>query len=387
MKVAKNTKLIPSFVVMTLMTGCGTTEFSGGSAPSKETPPSVSVPTAPSESDATVDQGSYGLTQWSWACKDKPNDYPAAMPGATASMKDAGPHQMETSAIPADAKLRVSSRLCQAQAPKRDLVLTVDVSASMSSGWLVKTGNDPILNGSCGRLNALNALVKQAEESKAARFAVITFSSAVVTSSSTFFETAAALQTDLVSRSGGKSLAEIVCGGVASTSYDEGLKASADLFNASARKDAVRELYFISDGVPDAGREGRVVAAEIRKNTTIATVMLGSEDDKILKGDIASKDSNQAPIHARASESKDLSNVVSGLSQNRIVGGWYGIRAAGSDVEFSRVNLSLDQLKSDTILPDIELNPVNYPSGLEMRFEYWDRFNRKYTNTGALVWQ
>lgn len=300
-----------------------------------------------------------------------------------------GSHSLSSKYLDKKLSLRFAGEVCDVQGLPRDIVFVVDVSGSMGG----VNGNDPIVNGTCGRRIAIESVVASAGENSGVRYGIVTFSSNVVAKSSAMQPSIAALTNDILSAAGKTQINDVLCAAISGTNYDAGLKGVNQVFS-SGRANAVKELYFVSDGAPDPGNEGKPAAAALRttgvtvggKTTPvmIATTMLGTEDDSILKNDIASKDANGAPIHARVDRASDLADTLKTLSNNRLVDGnvTYGVKG-----QTQKATVSLIQfLKSPTYMSDkASLDSTTFQGGIDIQIQFKDKASNVDQKTGTIT--
>ncbi len=276
-------------------------------------------------------------------------------------------------------KVYFKGRACDVSERSRNVIFVIDVSYSMRLQQdNVTPGYDPMVNGTCGRMEAVRSIIN-AGSSSDVRYGIVTFDKDLQESSSALFSDPQDLFDDVVSSSGYSTIEEVLCAGIDGTNYENALVKAKDLLDSNSFVGSQREIYFLSDGEPADGDEGKDVAADLHKDTTIASVMIGNGTDTILKNNIASKDSNGNPLHRRASDVDDLSRTLIDLTKNYIAEA---------------------QLVFDSVVKDFTSNLNGYEfafggykldaevteSGLEVEFRYRDRFGTTQTKTGKLNW-
>lgn len=371
-------------VAMTLfvgsaLTSCGDNGFSSGQGPAFTT------------GDANRRDGSYDPTlhgqylTWDIPC-DKSQGEPATTPDGKPVLFIGGGDHVISKADVADRPIIFSGKVCHASDSKRDIVLVVDVSGSMDD-------NDPRKGNSCARLRALDQVLQISASGQNNQFAIATFSSAVEVASSRFFDNARDLYADL---SANGNIADVVCAETSGTNYTAGFQEAWNRLSMG-RPDALKEVYFLSDGAPDRGKEGVEIAAQLKAGginidgkhikTTIATVMLGNGNDDILKNKIASKTPDGTVLHARA-DASNLADILGQLAQNGIQTGYLNYRAltGGDQGKWQRVDLRPYLKDGGFILPSMAVNPSTVGTGIEIRLEYYDRTGQKYVVSGRLIW-
>lgn len=123
------------------------------------------------------------------------------------------------------------------------VMFLVDHSGSMNN-------NDPLVNGSCGRLDAANALVEkiksQMAESDEVDVAAVTFGSQAK-SASGFVPIDDFTQAHIN--------AEVFCGAIDQTNYQSALQVASDLVKGTADSETPVVAYLLSDGLPSLGKE------------------------------------------------------------------------------------------------------------------------------------
>jgi len=371
-------------VAMTLflasvLEACGDNGFSSGQGPAFTT------------GDANRREGSYDPTvngpylTWDLPCDDTTGE-PATTPDGKPVLFIGGGDHVVSKADVANHPIIFSGKVCHASDSKRDIVLVVDVSGSMDD-------NDPRKGNSCARLRALDQVLQISASGQNNQFAIATFSSAVEFASSRFFDNAQDLYADLAA---GGNIADVVCAETSGTNYTAGFQEAWNRLSMG-RPDALKEVYFLSDGAPDRGKEGVDLATQLKAGgitidgkhikTTIATVMLGNGNDDILKNKIASKTPDGTVLHARA-DASNLAEILGQLAQNGIQTGYLNYRAltGGDQGKWQRVDLRPYLKDGGFILPSMAVNPSTVGTGIEIRLEYYDRTGQKYVVSGRLIW-
>jgi uncharacterized protein YegL len=123
------------------------------------------------------------------------------------------------------------------------VMFLVDHSGSMNN-------NDPLVNGSCGRLDAANALVEkiksQMAESDEVDVAAVTFGTQAKP---------AASFVPIDDFASSHINAEVFCGALDQTNYQSALQVAIDLVRGSADSETPVVAYLLSDGLPSLGSE------------------------------------------------------------------------------------------------------------------------------------
>jgi hypothetical protein len=275
------------------------------------------------------------------------------------------------------------------------VVFVIDVSGSMGSGGSDSlfgggSGNDPRQGDTCGRLQAIEAVIAAIPQG-AALYSIITFSSGVQSASSASFPTQDALFADLAGDP--TKIADIVCAAGGDTNYQAALTKAGQLLSAG-RPDATKEIYFVSDGQPTQGEDGIAEAAALKTNgvavgteditATIATVMLNGTD-QVMEKYICSKDPSGNPLHAYVNGSGSLTSALTKLAANGIASGDVKYRAAGS-TQYTTLNLMQNLQGFVFTLPSITISKEQAAAGVEVLFEYADQHDNEYSTGGKLLW-
>jgi hypothetical protein len=363
------------------MASCGSSDFQSGNGNDKFQS-GDGKPREPGEYDPTV-HGSY-LT-WFLPC-DENSGEPESPDGKKVLFKGSGDHKVNKADV-AKHPIVFSGKVCAVTSMRRDVVLVVDVSGSM-------TDNDPRRNNTCARLRAVDQVVRVAARSAENQFAIVTFSDGVEAASSRFFTDPDELYRDL---SPGGNVADVLCAEQGGTNYRSGLQESWNKL-VLGRKDALKEVYFLSDGAPDRGKEGSDIAAQLKNGgvvidgksikTTIATIMVGGANDAVLRDKIASTTPDGTLLHARA-DAGNLTTIMAQLAQNSIQSGQLLYRSLNGAATgtWQKVDLRPYIVEGGFVLPSMAVNPSTVTSGIEIRLEYVDRAGQKFTITGRLLWE
>ena len=369
-----------SAAILSLATACGSAKFGDGSSGK----PNGNATGTPGYTGQKVDQ----LT-WFWQCDSAPASQPATQ-GGNVVISGSGDHTFKSTSFD-KTPLTFSGKVCPPVTYPRDIVFVIDVSGSMVDGFR-RVGNDTMVANSCGRLKAVEAIVNDiTARGGDSRFGIVTFSTGVVAKSSTMFSDRVNLFADIAK---GGNIEDTLCAGISDTSYGEGLGAAEAILSGS-RPGAVKEVYFVSDGVPTDGTAGATVAERLKnqgvviegKNipVTLATAMLGPGDDTILKTQIASVDSNGAPMHVGSVQAAQLASTLSKLAENQITEGKMQYRPIGTD-PWQEISLTQSLKDYSFSVPSITLDKSVAPKGLEVTFEYRDKKKNVYSSQGRILW-
>lgn len=362
--------------LLLLACSCGEPSFTDGGTGSPPVPQQDPPPAPLTPHDADSVATSVG---WLWSC-DSVTGKEGENTGKV-KLRGAGKYQINAPTsgfIP----VKFSGAVCTPQQAPRDIIFAVDVSGSMN-------GNDPIIGSSCGRLDAVNAMLSAIPKGTDVRFGIVTFSSGVVAKSSKLQPTTTALFQDVMTSVNAVSVVNVLCATGSGTNYQAGLTAGQALFTAGSRSNASKELIFVSDGEPDSDKlSGKEVAAALRASgVTIGTVMLngGNAKDQVMEADIASKDSSGAPLHTVVTQSSQLAQAFAKVSKNELVSAELRYRVVGTK-DFTVINLltSSSNLKFD--LEPITIAVEDAQNGLEVVYDYSDSRSKHYTSQGVMTW-
>lgn len=283
------------------------------------------------------------------------------------------------------ADLILKGEVCPPEKIKRDIVFVIDVSGSMGT-------NDPVVNGSCGRLNAVQEVIKRNPGDGSAAFGVVTFDGLVQKKSTAFSVTQDELLTGISGAT--ENAVTDFCMIAGGTNYQGALTESTILLK-KGRSDATKEIYFISDGAPGDGLEG-LAEAELLKTvgltfgygkikTTIVTIMLQGTDT-VLENSIASRDPDGKPLHAQVDRADVLAQTLADLFTNKIVQARVRYRGRGT-LDWISTDLMAKLEKNSFELPPVEIRGDQFFNGLEIEFSYHDHLNQLYLNEAGIKWK
>lgn len=370
-----------------LIVSCGDSANFGGGAPNSDsanvtrsTPPAAAEKKN-AESEPDVAEGkTYQTMTWLWQCQNTPQPLPKPSSDGDVVVSGKGPFEFDERSL-RGTKVTFSGHLCPPETQPRDIVFVTDTSASM-------VDNDPRTGDTCGRLQAIQALIA-ATPAGTARFGLVTFNTEVAAQSTTLYDSAQSLFA-AVAPTG--NIADVVCLQEGSTNYNSALTRAGQLL-AAGRPGASKELYFVSDGQPNGGQDGVAVADSLKKNgvsvggrnipVTIGAIMLKGADT-VLQQYIASLDPQGKPIYAFAGQAQDLAKILTQLANNTIVSATLKYRFLGEST-FTTVNV-FDHLQGlDFTLPPMTIPAKDGLPGLEVIYEYIDKLGQKFTSSGRLI--
>lgn len=351
-----------------ILNGCGSATFDGGS-------------TARPSSDAYHGQDVESL-MWFWQCDSAPAEAPITN-NSKVVITGGGDHRFKSASFD-KTPLSFSGKVCPPVTYPRDIIFVIDTSGSMKD-------NDPKISNSCGRMKSVEAIINDVtRQGGDSRYGIITFASKVVAQSSAMFGDRANLFADIAR---GGSIANTLCGAFGDTSYGPPLAAAEAILQGS-RPGAMKEIYFISDGEPhdSAGPEiskrlqnpGVMIGGKYYP-VSVATVMLGSANDTVLRNDIATKSADGQPLHVGSVQASNLAATLSKLAENEVIDGKMKYRATGTD-DWQEIALIQNMKDYSFSMPSITLDKSIAPKGLEVVFEYRDRHNNVYSSQGQILW-
>lgn len=319
---------------------------------------------------------------WFWQCESAPVPVPAPIMPDEIVIAGAGPHQFAPEALDG-APLVFTGKICEPEEFKRDIVFVIDTSGSMNE-------NDPRVGDSCGRLTAIDTVVRSLVPGSF-RVGLVTFNGALDRFSSGLFDTADALFANLA---GTGKLADVVCNANSGTNYDAGLSKAAELFQTAGKSKATKEIYFVSDGQPNFGVEGIFLANQLKTTgvniggqmqpLTIATIMLAGTDT-VLEKFIASQGPNGKPLHAYVAQTSELTKALSILVKNEVAGAELGWRPIGAS-DWQKTNLLQNLQGFNFTLPSVTIDYEATRQGIEVHYEYFDKHNVRFVTEGKLLW-
>jgi hypothetical protein len=234
-------------------------------------------------------------------------------------------------------------------------------------------GHDPLRSGTCGRNDAVAAVVQTLPPDAGVAF--VTFDSEVEQDSGGF-----ATPAEFAAK---YESADIFCARGNTTNYQVAL-ARALAFLQTAPADAAKEVYFISDGEPDSDAvAGLDEAASIRQLGILATIMLKG-DDTLMKTELASKDGNGQPYHVTVQDSSTLAQNLATLATVAPVSGTFSYGAVGQ----TPVSVPLAPATSMQFgVPLTTVDPTQDPQGYQVTLEVVDNRGVTTTTTGSLSWK
>lgn len=228
--------------------------------------------------------------------------------------------QVDRSLTPSPFGLEVAlnGELCPAAPNKLTVLLVVDFSSSMGrhvSSGVTKPGNDPEINGSCGRLRAASAIIEKLAKDQGInddiRVGLLPFASDVV-SSRVIAPVPLGTFKSMLNRNQLCAFIVQSSGVIGRAGYEGGFSAPningstnyqaalIDARNTLTLKDGHKSIYFITDGAPTSGganpeQAGIDAGLDLRNkvnNLTLNALVLGNEPkaNDILKAITGSAD-------------------------------------------------------------------------------------------------
>ena len=275
----------------------------------------------------------------------------------------------------------------------RDIVLAVDVSGSMGSPHDGVEPSDPFVNGNCARLKAVKSVVLRAKAQGNARFAILTFSSQVQFSSGRFYSS-------LEEMFSTANMAQTLCAYEGGTNFSKALTEAGRIMT-QALQDSFKEVYLLSDGMPDdmidtfwgpvrcglnwTACNGQIQASQLKsQNITLGAVMLGdgTMGGYYLQNFIAGLDPQGKLLYAMADSASALSDVFSELTLDKLVSGqlYYRPKESQNSVFKNMLGIVKDgQFVDESLVFD----PEHFPQGIEIEFNY--RTSRGFQHEGFAV--
>lgn len=353
-----------------------------------------------SVTDNAVDGGEleslYSSVTWIFQCPSSPIPVPVAGPNELV-LVDQGPFNLIREKL-VNVPVLIKGKMCPSERMKRDAIFVVDVSGSMEdSDPLVA---DPASPGqkTCGRYEAYKAFMANMAPSTS-RFAVVTFGSSVIRTSSRLYDTQNELEAELTQNGTFRLIDDVLCEAPSGTAYVPALSRAKDLFSDPlySRADATKELYFLSDGYPTDAADAELLSTELKttgvtifgqtKLVTLATVLLGGSVSTLMRDQMASLDPTGSPIFANVEDATNLAQVLDAMSSIRILGGSMTQGANGistpqqTDVmPFVDPATNMFELSPTIFATDLE------QTGYQAKLEYWNSQGTHFTTVGKINW-
>ncbi|MCX6118316.1 MAG: VWA domain-containing protein [Proteobacteria bacterium] len=373
------TQTMSIFVTSLFLARCGEATFGTGSSGRG--------------SDNTPETSSLAGLDWYWQCDSAPGSAPSQEKGRRV-ITGSGTHEMSKQEFEKGVPVSISGKLCPPAKYPRDIVFVVDVSRSMAMDR-PQDGNDAITNQSCNRMRAIEEVIADAtSQGSDARFGITTFTNVEIHSSA-MFANKDELFAD-IGKINNSTPAEAICAAVLGTYYGKGMSGANTLLSGS-RKNAIKEIYFVSDGAPEDGSAGPDIATAMKTNgitidgqshkVQIATAMIGSTlaTNATKLKEMASLDPSGNPLTANGVKASDLAKTLRGFAENKIDDGTLKYRPVGED-DWTSVALKGNMTGNDFKIPNFNLSPAEAPDGLEVSFEYRDKYNNVYASGGTIKW-
>lgn len=251
---------------------------------------------------------------------------------------------------------------CDGANPHKDVLFLFDSSSAMSE-------RDPLVNGSCARLDMASALMKSFAGVSKTRFALLAFSNGSpnsILSSGRFFETEQALMGGLEFALNNQSLAEALCDSAdVGTNYSAGLTAAESLIKVSGATDAGAVVVFVTADRPLFGQTGEATAVRLRSTGTLITTLMVGGQDQVLHDRIASVDRNGSPLHVKIADTSELMDAVFDLTSRIVIPDVLRYRAVGTE-SWTVVNLYPLATSLSWTLPRLEFPASAWPNGVEV---------------------
>lgn len=305
---------------------------------------------------------------WHWPCATKPST-PAPTGPQAMVITGGGDFMLERK----DLALEVGGEACDPGTGPRDVLFVVDVSDSMRD--FLNLGNDPVRNGTCGRNDAVNAVLDSLGDG--ARVGLVTFDGNPKTVSDGYLDVAA-FRTQYAKTA-------VLCESGSNTNFTKAF-AAAQTTLAKARADSAKELYFISDGEPNSTSvDGHEEAAAIKQSATIATVMLKG-DEEYMRDVLASRDAQNQPLHAKVDKAADLAAALEALADVELTEATISFGKVGDEANWKTEALGLPADLTFALNP-WTLTVQNWPSGFGFTAKTVDSKGVKTETAGRLIWK
>jgi len=326
---------------------------------------------------------------WLWQCQTPGAPSPSTpQPGTSRPKEDdsvvlngAGNHVLDRD-VSQGTDVTLAGDICAPEIQPRDLLFIVDTSVSTND-------TDPLVNTSCGRLGAMETIIKSLAAGGDNQMGIVTFSSDINFFTPQFYKKPAELFASLAPQG---NPADILCSSNGTTNYVAPLLKSQELLSLG-RPGATKELFLISDGEPNAGEDGVTEATALRSPgvtiggkaypVTIATIMLNGTDT-VLEQFIASKDTNGKPMHVFAAQSNQLAKALADLAENPIVKATMKYKAK-SETQYTEVDLVTSADKKSFALPPVKFSFQAMKEGIEVVYQYTNRRGQTSEYKGSIT--
>ena len=275
--------------------------------PNQGLPPSAPLPSTPE-----ANPGALALA-WDLPCVKQDLNSANAIIGG-------GRHQIAAGNF-SKLSLSLSGSVCQPANTPRDIVFVIDVTGSMGPNPQNPQDNqfnhDPLVNNTCGRLEAIRSVLNMLPKDGTARVSLLTFNTDVVKRANGFFFNEQDLFNNLDPSNHGRKIADIVCRAEGGTHYDAPLNGAKELL-AKARPDAQKEVFFITDGEPELGSDGSQEAQNLRQLGTLITGIMLQGDEHKMANQIVSRDPHGQPFIRKVEQARELAAALADLTINHL---------------------------------------------------------------------
>lgn len=331
-----------------------------------------------------VDSAYTSGVAWFWQCETNPISLPENIDVGTKVLEGQGPHQL---VVDHDNKFKVqlSGFLCPPKTYSRDIVIVVDVSGSTFSQRTdvpySSTGNPADLYENpgletCEREKAVEALLGSLSKEENVRIGLLTFEDYVVANTRNLMSVAE-LKNYI-------NNTNFLCDGAGGTNYAVALDSAGSMLD-TGRVDALKEVYFMTDGEPNSPVYSARSAAVLKTKSKIITLMFGSLDDRHLRNVVASLDQNSQPLHTQVQNAQNLSTALGESAKAMPVEGLFKYRSLDVTT-WNEQDLWQYTHNGVFKIPDLEFNPVEYPEGFEFSYTYKDNRGQEYGQSGTIIW-
>ncbi|MBF0441117.1 MAG: VWA domain-containing protein [Oligoflexales bacterium] len=351
-------------------------------------PPAEPVQAAPEASPAAAAGPLISKLTWYWKCvldKDDSN-VPVSSDAAAPVFVGEGKHEIPFDMLPDRIPLALDGKLCAPRPAMRDIVFVIDVSGSMND-------NDPRrADRGCGRYDAVRTIISKYSNGTNVRFGIVTFDYKIRYQSPAFYSDQASLFDAIVAKQGGEA-SDVICDYRNTTYYDVALSGAKALLE-TGRASATKEIYFVSDGLPEGGHEGADIASSLKTTgvsiegvnvqSTIATILLIGDDGKneVLEGQIASRDAQGKPLHALVTSASQLADALVSLSETTVRKAVIAVGPSGGAL--TEYDIMKSSNGTSFSLPPVEIDKASAASGIQVVYTFWDSFGFKYSYSGTI---
>lgn len=364
---------------------CGSVRFSGGSLPGSKKKSSDSGSGQNSTGSGSSDANGGGSgdgsgdvmrdASWSWPCGSQTTDEEIE---ATDTMEGGAKFLVAREGL-AGLNVGFKGTFCESDPAPRDILFLLDGSLSMN--W-----DDPTIAGSCGRLQAINAVTAKMSQEGDVRFGIAIFAPSFVASSRGFFASRDELYSDILSNTGKSNILDVICSGKLGTDYNDGLAAAQSIINSAARQEADVTIVFVSDGKPLFEQNGQMFSQSLKENGVNILTVAVKGNESVLRDQVASRDQKGYPLHRRIGSVNDLGNTILELTSATTRTATLGFRPFGTG-PWNVMKVMGDESLEFNATP-VAITIADNPKGIEVFYEYRGPADQgKVKAKGQLTWE